>query len=57
MGSGQVEGETTHTPVVDPLGPLVNLSPLTNKFYLNPSFLFLPDLLSYNTPQPSLLHS
>ena len=38
MGSGQVEGEIAYTPVVDPLGPLVNSSPLTNKFYFNPFF-------------------
>ena len=50
MGSDQVEGETAYMPAVDPLGPLVNLSPLTNKFHLNPFFFFLPDLLSYNTP-------
>ena len=49
MGSGQVEGETAYMLVVDPLGPLVNLSPLTNKFYFNFAFPFLPDLLSYNT--------
>ena len=50
MGSNQVEGKTVYTPAVDPLGPLVNLSPLINEFCLNPSFLFLPNLLSYNTP-------
>ena len=49
MGSGQVKGETAYTPAVDPLGPLVNSSPLTNKFRLNLSFPFLPNLLSYNT--------
>ncbi len=50
IGSGQVEGETAYTPAVDPLSPLVISSPLTNKFCLNLSFPFLPDLLSYNTP-------
>ena len=50
IGSGQVEGETAYTPAVDPLGPLVNSSPLTNEFHLNPFFPFLPNLLSYNTP-------
>ena len=50
MGSDQVEGETAYTPAVDPLSPLVILSPLVNKFYFNLSFLFLPNLLSYNTP-------
>ena len=50
MGSSQVEGETACMPVVDPLSPLVNLSPLINEFHLNPFFFFLPDLLSYNTP-------
>ena len=57
MGSGQVKGETAYIPAVDPLSPLIILFPLTNKFRLNPSFSFLPDLLFYNTPQPSLLHS
>jgi len=50
MGSGQVKGEIACTPVVDPLGPLVISSPSTNKFRLNPSFPFLPNLFSYNTP-------
>ena len=50
MGFSQVEGETAHMPAVDPLSPLVNSSPSTDKFCLNPSFPFLPNLLSYNTP-------
>jgi len=48
MGSGQVEEETVCMPVVDPLSPLVILSPLTNEFCLNPSFPFLPNLFFYN---------
>jgi len=50
MGFSQVEGETVYMLAVDPLGPLVNLSPLTNEFCFNLSFPFLPNLLSYNIP-------
>ena len=50
MGSGQVEGEIAYMPAVDPLSPPVILSPLIDKFRLDPFFPFLPDLLSYNTP-------
>ncbi len=50
MDSDQVEGEIIYMLVVDPLSPLVNLSPLINKFRLNPAFSFLLDLFSYDIP-------
>jgi len=50
MGFDQAKGETTYMPVMDPLGPLVILSPLTDTFSFNFSFPLLPDLFFYNTP-------
>jgi len=55
-GSNPTVVETVHTLVVEFLSPAVYLSPLADPFFFNSSFFQLPDLLSFNTPQLSLLH-
>ena len=56
MGSNPTVVEIVNTLVVESLSLTACLLPLTNLFFFNSSFSQLPDLLFYNTPQPSLLH-
>jgi len=57
MGSIPTEVEIADTLVVESLSLTVHLSPLADLFFFVFSFSQLPDLLFYNIPQPSLLHS
>src|SRR5271170_3149156 len=49
-GSNPTVVETTYTPVVESSVAPAHLSPLPDPFAFDPSFSFLPDLNSINTP-------